>query len=177
MSQGGGWGTGKIVLVIVIACALLGALCCGGVWMVAGDKIAAGVQIGTSSAAFQQKFAAATQPDSTIGFQADDQGLFVVLVGVKGEDLTPERIAELQDLGWVAYCDAFEAGGFPVASLAVGKSAGAGGTPVLGWSGNKISVEDLEARTGRSAPPVSGLMKEAQLEIDESTESDELEDE
>lgn len=157
MSNGTKWSAGKIFLLIVGILAGLGILCCGGIWIVAGDKIMAGIHFGTDSAAFAQDLQKEYGSTAIFGLAPNDKQEFILTIGVDGE-LTPERVAAVQDGAWRAVGRTFgEHGFFPVKYVAIGHPvAGAQAAQqgsVVDWASNTVSVEELVARTGVAAPP------------------------
>jgi hypothetical protein len=172
-----GMGAGKIVLIVVAVLVVLGILCCGVGAFLARDKISQGVAFGKATAAFQERLVKDFGMGTLMTFAPDDDGM-VLLVGVRPAP-EPERIAELQDKAWRAYCESFAEGGIFVTSVAIGESATAANTnktPVLKWRKNMISVADLEARTGVKAPPPSQLfegMEGPNVQVGTSSEEEE----
>lgn len=153
-----GPGVGKVVLIVVAVLVGLGVLCCGIGGYMLRDKIRAGVQFGTSSAAFDQRLKADFGPRTTMTFVPDDDGRLVVVVGVEGGP-TPENLAESQDKAWRAYCEAYADGGMPVGSLGIGTAGQPGKSPVTSWRKNVATAEELAGRTGVTAPVTSPLFE------------------
>lgn len=161
MSDGGKWTPGKIFLLIVGILAGLAVLCCGGIWLVAGDKIMAGVSFGRNAAAYVQRLQKDYGSTAIFGIEKNDRAQMVLTIGVEGE-LTPERVAEVQDAAWKALGEIFGKDGFlPVAELGVGhpmKPEGGEAGSVVEWGKNVVTVEDLVKRTGVPAPKNVGFL-------------------
>jgi hypothetical protein len=157
MTEGSKWTPGKIFLLVVGILAGLGIVCCGGLWLVAGDKIKAGITFGTDSAAFVQKLQKDYGKTAVFGIEKNDHAEFILTIGAEGE-LTPERVTQIQDGAWKTFGEVFGKDGFlPVKHLAVGKPVGGAGKQrgaVIDWGRNVVSVEDLVKRTGVPAPPL-----------------------
>ncbi len=153
----GKWTPGKVILVVFLVLVVLGVLCCGGGYLLVGDKIRAVMHATADFAAFRTDCATALGPGAAVSVGKDDRRRVGLLVGVPG-DLTADRVRELQDKTWKVYADAFRQRGsaVPVAFVAVGKPV-AGESPghedVVEWGKNLIAVEELVQRTGVAAPP------------------------
>lgn len=164
MSEGGKWTPGKIFLLILGILAGLGILCCGGIWLVAGDKIMAGISFGRNAAAYVERLQKDFGETAIFGLEKNDRTEMVLTIGVEGE-LTPERVALVQDTAWKALGEVFGADGFlPVRQLAVGrpmKQEGGGKSgAVIEWGRNVVDVEELVRRTGVPAPKNTAFLPE-----------------
>ena len=163
MAQKGGGGVGKIILIVLAVLAGLGLLCAVGGWMLFGDYLKMGTALGIGSGKFNEQLQADLGPGSFGTFLPDDvDGKFVIVVGVPEDQLTPERIPEIQDLVWKAYAGAFADGGFGPVRLGVGKTLGE--QQSIGWRENQITVEELVERTGVAAPATNEKFAELMAE-------------
>jgi hypothetical protein len=140
----------KIVLIVVGALFVLGILCCAGAWFLMGDEVMDGVKVGMGVAKLDQRLDAELEQDVVVGLHQKGPETMVLTIGVRDE-LTEERVRELQDAVWKAYCDVFADGGMPVRHVGVGRPSGS--SEVSDWREHQVSVEELEQRTGRKAPP------------------------
>ena len=157
-----GVGAGKIVLIVLAVLVVLGAVCCGGMWMMGGKYAwqvgAASVQMTTE---LQQEFG----DKAAIGFFPDDDGRMVLAIALDG-DLTPERAAQAQDSAWKAYCKAFSEGGLGIETVGVGRSGGGKGG-IVGWKDASVSATDVAGRTGCTAPPDAPWLEELRRKAEE----------
>jgi hypothetical protein len=163
MSEGSKWTPTKIFLLVIGILAGLGILCCGGGWLMWGDKIMSGIHFGTNSGEFVRRLQADYGKTAVFGIEKNDKVEFILTIGVEGE-LTPERVRTVQDGAWKTFGDVYGKDGFfPVKHLAVGRpmknSAGQGGA-VVDWSANMVSTEELAKRTGVAAPPMVKFLPE-----------------
>lgn len=161
MSNGSGWSPGKIFLVIVCVVLGLGILCCGGVFLMYGDKIKSGFSFATEMGEFSIRLQNELGKGSMVTFQQNDKLEWIMVVGLPGE-LTEERVREAQDKAWKAASEIFAKDGFlPVKEVAVGTpvkpSPGSTGG-VSGWAKNSVRIDELVQRTGCPAPPVMKLI-------------------
>ena len=157
MTEGSKWTPGKIFLLVLGILAGLGILCCGAGYLLLGDKIKAGIAFGTDSAAFVQKLQKDYGKTAVFGIEKNDRAEFILTIGAEGE-LTPERVAEVQDGAWKTFGEIFGKDGFlPIRYLAVGRPVGGPGKQrgaVIDWGKNVVSVEEMVKRTGVAAPPL-----------------------
>jgi hypothetical protein len=179
MGARGAWTPGKIILLVVGILAALGLLCCGGLWVVYGDKARAGWALVRDSSTFVERLQKEFGARSAFGVEPDDKDQVILTIGAEG-DLTPERIREVQDKAWKIYAEVFAAdGGMPVHALAVGHPTGRKGRKTRGfqagqiveWTANIVTVEELVKRTGVAAPPVSPLIAD-ELKIESGGDSE-----
>jgi len=168
---------GKIVLIVVAVLVGLGILCCGGGFLLVGDKVTAMWQFGKASTelatGLQKEFGQGT----SMNFIQDEEGM-VFVVGIPG-GAKPEEVPALQDRAWKVYCEAFQDGGLPIVGLAVGTGTKAGGNLVRRWRKNIVSVEEIAARTGVAAPGPSKLFEgldQNELKVQTPGEDDDPED-
>jgi hypothetical protein len=163
MAEGAKWTPGKIFLLVVGILGGLALLCCGGVWILFGDKILAGIAFGKDSTAFIERLEKDLGTGATFGIEQNDKAEMVLTVAVKG-DLTPERVTEVQDTAWRALSDCFGKNGFfPVKEVGIGRTGAStkrGRGVVLDWSRNCVTVEELVKRTGVPAPPLVKFLPE-----------------
>ena len=159
MSNGGGWSPGKIFLVIVCVVVGLGILCCGGVFLIWNKEIRATYDVTMDSVAFVQRLQAQYGPSTAFQMLPDGDKQFIIAIGVEGE-LTPERVAEVQDGVWKILSEVYGKNGFvPVRHVAIGHPSGSPGSQaVQDWPKNMVSAEDLVKRTGIQPPPVMKLI-------------------
>lgn len=168
-----GPGPGKVILIVLAILVGLGAVCCGGMWFLGGNKAWPFVrgQIALQSAAEET-----LGQGSTIMVMPSDDDDMVLLAGVR--DLDPAQVPEIQDKAWKAYCEAFRDGGLEVRRIGVGTLGGAarkdgegaaaepatpGKAGISGWKKNVVKVEDVVARTGVAAPPEAEWLRELKL--------------
>jgi hypothetical protein len=162
MAASGSWTPGKIFLVVLLALAGLGLLCCGGVWFVAGDKIMGGIRFGVDSNKFVEALREEFGETASFALVNNDQNQFTLAVGVPGE-LTPERVTEAQDEAWRIAADVFaENGFFPVSHVAIGEptTSGDANSPPVNWMQNSVTVEELVRRTGVARPKIVPFLPE-----------------
>ena len=161
MAEGSKWTPGKIFLLIAGILGGLALLCCGAGWLLFGDKVMATFKFGQDTTRFVERL----QGDfgtAAFDFEQNDRGEMVLAVGVKDE-LTEERVAEVQDTVWRAVSECFGKNGFlPVKHVAVGRPGAAKGkhSTVLEWSAHSVTVEELAQRTGVPAPPLVKFLPE-----------------
>jgi hypothetical protein len=161
MSAGSKWTPGKIFLLVIGILAGLGLICCGAGYFFLGDKFRAAIPLLTDSIQFGERLQKEFGPTATCQFLQNGNAKMILLVGVEG-DLTPERVAQVQDGAWRVFAESYREHGFvPVTQLAVGrpeKGARAGHGQVGEWTHNVVDVAELVKRTGIAAPPVTSLM-------------------
>ncbi len=161
MSEGSKWTPGKIVLLVVGILAGLGVLCCGVGYVFLGDKIKAGFAIGKDTAQFILKLQKEFGPKTVFQPVTSGPAKFILAIGVD-EDLTPERVTDIQDHSWRIFAETYAEHGFAqVTNLAVGRPAKgrSGRGAVDGWQDHMVSVEELVKRTGVAAPKISNIAK------------------
>ena len=152
-TNGGGWTAGRIILVSLGVLVGLGILCCGGAWLFMGDQIKGGIQMATGIASLQKRVQAEVDPGAVITMVNADEGGMDLVVGVPEDwELPPERVTELQDQAWRIYAESFETSVMPIRNVGVGRNQGG---QAVSYRANLVSVEEVAARTGVPAPPVS----------------------
>ncbi len=166
MAEGAKWTPGKIFLLIAGILGGLALICCGGFWLMFGDKVMSGISFGKNTARFQQKLLSDFGADSAFEFKQNDKAEFILAVAVKDE-LTPERVTKLQDDVWRAVGDCFgQDGFFPIKHVAIGHP-GPGSKPghgvVIDYSANSVSVDELVKRTNVPAPPLVKFLPEGAM--------------
>ena len=164
MAEGSKWTPGKIFLLIAGILAGLTIICCGGVWLMFGDKIMSGIQFGKGAAAYAVRLQKDFGNGASFNIEHNDQGELVLAVAVTDE-LTPQRVTEVQDGGWRAMTECFKDSGFlPVKYVAVGRPSGVGkhrnNAAVIGWAANCVTVDEVVKRTGVPAPPMVKFLPE-----------------
>jgi hypothetical protein len=161
MSEGSKWTPGKIFLLVIGILAGLGILCCGAGYFFLGDKIRSITSIAKDSVAFGENLQKEFGPTAMFQLLPNGKAKFILAIGVEG-DLTPERVAQVQNAAWKVFAESYRENGFvPVTQVAVGrpeKGVKAGRGEVSDWAANLISVEELVKRTGVAAPPVSAII-------------------
>jgi hypothetical protein len=162
----GKWTPGKIFLLVVGILLGLGILCCGGGYLLFGEKIKSVIEFGTDTAAFVGRLRTEFGDTASFDLVKNDKNDMVLAIGVPGE-LTPEKVPESQDKAWRAFADSFGKHGFvPVRWVAIGRpivGSGSGkqrGTGVVDWSANMVSTDELVRRTGVPAPPLAKFLPE-----------------
>jgi hypothetical protein len=185
MSEGSKWTPGKIFLLVLGILAGLAIICCGAAYLLIGDKVMAGFAFTRDSAAYILRLQKDYGETALFDMVKNDRAEFVVTIGVEGE-LTPERVAEVQDGAWKALGEIFGANGFlPVKHLAVGRPVAGGGKKggsVVDWGQNVVSVEELVRRTGVPAPPLVKFLPEdmengrVKVKVDVKTGTEDEED-
>ncbi len=156
MAERKGWTPGKIVLVIVAGVVVLGLAFCAVLGIVLRDYIKTAVHSVkgmTQLTATMQKHLGGK---IAVTMLPNDRNESVLLLGVE-EELTPERVVELQDLYWREYAANFAEGGFAVKHVAIGRRTAKG--LVSDWAKNSIPIEEVAARTGVPVPPVDPNLK------------------
>ena len=90
----------------------------------------------------------------------------VLVIGLPEHQANVEIDADLRAAAWDAYCDAFEAGGLHVGSVAIGRAGDVLPHEFLHCCGDVTAWEDaledvlsLEERSGRKAPPDLTVVK------------------
>jgi hypothetical protein len=155
MAEGAKWTPGKIFLLVAGILVGLTLLCCGGIYLVAGDAIKGTMALARNSVVCTERLTKEFGDGTTFEL-VPDGSLFIPAVGVPGE-LTPERVVQVQDAAWRIIADVHAKDGFvPAFQLAVGKAeVGARGPGrVSGWAANVVSIDDLILRTGVARPPL-----------------------
>ena len=174
-NRGGG---AKVVLIVIGVVALLGVLCCVGVFTLTPAKHA--VTFGRDMAQGQMRldaaFADAVGPDAV--YQFPEQGLNDVLkVGVPGGPESEDEVVRLQDAAWRVWAESFDAGAMPIRGVAVGRATararkrGSSMGRVEHSHENFATVAELERRTGVPAPPVAEFFKFLENMQQSATES------
>jgi hypothetical protein len=156
MAEGSKWTPGKIFLLIVGILGGLALLCCGGLYLLIGEEVIAGIKFGQDSIAFVERLEKDLGAGTTFDIAGEDQSDMAVAIGITGE-LTPERIAEAQEKGWKALAESYGKNGFfPIKRLGVGTTRGGrkGKGSVSGWTAHVVSVDEIVQRTGVPAPPM-----------------------
>ena len=163
MAEGSKWTPGKIFLLIAGILGGLALICCGGFWLMFGDKVMAGIAFGKNTARFTQKLQSDFGTDSVFEFKQNDKAEWILAIAVKDE-LTPERVTKLQDSAWRAVGECYgQDGFFPVKHVAIGRP-GPGSKPghgvVVDYSANSVDVDELVKRTNVPAPPLVKFLPE-----------------
>lgn len=161
MAEGSKWTPGKIFLLIAGILAGLAVICCGAGWLLFGDKIMSGVAFGQNTAKYAQRLQTDFGADAVFELKQGDKAEWILAVAVKDE-LTPERVTEVQDGAWRALSECYgQDGFFPITSVAVGRP-GPGSKPghgvVIDYSANSVPVDELVKRTGVAAPPLVSFL-------------------
>jgi hypothetical protein len=164
MAEGSKWTPGKIFLLIAGILAGLTIICCGAGWLMFGDKIMAGIEFGKGAAAYAVRLQKDFGNGAAFNIEHNDQGEMVLAIAVTDE-LTPQRVTEVQDTAWRSMAECFKDSGFlPVKQVAVGRPSAAGkqrsNAPVIGWAANCVTVEEIVKRTGVPAPPLVKFLPE-----------------
>jgi hypothetical protein len=164
MAEGSKWTPGKIFLLIAGILAGLTIICCGAGWLMFGDKIMAGIEFGKGAAAYAMRLQKDFGNGAAFNIEHNDQGEMVLAIAVTDE-LTPERVTEVQDTAWRGMSDCFKESGFlPVRYVAVGHPSATGkhrsNAPVIGWAANCVTVDEIVKRTGVPAPPMVKFLPE-----------------
>jgi hypothetical protein len=171
--QRGGWSAGKIVLVSVLVLTGLGALCCGGAFLLFKDEVTSIFRFSGGVVRLQQAVQAEVAHDAKVSLVPSDEPGVDLALGVS-EELSEERAEELQDQYWRIYARAFANGGFRVRRLGVGRLGGEGrGRTVDLGTVRWVSVDELVERTGVAAPPVDEKLSPF---LDEEFDEDDDED-
>jgi hypothetical protein len=176
MAEGSKWTPGKIFLLVLGILAGLGILCCGAGYLLMGDKIKSAIAIGKDMASFMGTLQKELGSGTAFQLVPNGNAKFILVVGVEGE-LTPERVADVQDKTWKLFADAFKTDGFmTITHVAVGKPEKGGRAShqeVSDWAGHQISLADIVKRTGIAAPPISSIMpKDGGVVVQVDGESD-----
>jgi hypothetical protein len=150
--------------VVLIVVGVLAAACCGGLWFI-GQKSQQAAKQFEELTASAERLAVRVQtdwgPGATLTVEDDpsdpDSALMIVIFGVDEEDLSPERVTELQDRAWKIYCEEFAESGGWAGKVAVGRTVGP--ETVEGWRQNIVTTEELAQRTGIAAPPLIEILQ------------------
>ena len=159
MAEGSKWTPGKIFLLVAGILAGLALLCCGGIYLVAGGAIKGTIALAKNSITCSERLTKEFGEGTTFEL-VPDGSQFIPAVGVTGE-LTPERVAEVQDGAWKIIADVFAKDGFvPATQLGVGnaEATGSGTGRVSGWIKNVVPIDELIRRTGVARPPLAEFL-------------------
>lgn len=143
----GGFGAGKVVLVVLAVLGGLCVLCSVGAWMLGGRYAWDMYQCTTSMNASVQ---AVHGEKSTAAIFPDDEGRMVLAL-VLAADAPDDKVAEYQDQVWRAYAEAFAPGGLDVDVVGVGRAAPSK-AGISGWKDRSVPASEVAARTGVPAP-------------------------
>jgi hypothetical protein len=161
MNEGSKWTPGKIFLLVIGILAGLGILCCGAGYLFLGDKIKTIFSMGKDSMVFAERLKKEYGQAAMFQLLPNGKAKFILAVGVDG-DLSPERVAQVQNGVWKIFAETYKERGFvPVTQLAIGrpeKGVKAGRGEVSDWAANLVSADELVKRTGIAAPPVSSIV-------------------
>ena len=160
MAEGAKWTPGKIFLLVAGILAGLAVICCGAGWLIMGDKIMGGVAFGQNTAKYAQRLQ--TDFGSESVFELKQNGNEWVLAIAVKDELTPERVTEVQDGAWRALSECYGTDGFfPLTAVAVG-NPGPGSKPghgvVVNYAENSVPIDELVKRTGVNAPPLVNFL-------------------
>ena len=151
----------KTALLIVLLSAATIGVCCGGAWLLvpeaAHDMARFGAGFGTFYGAVHEELSTGAHAELV-----DEDGEWVLRVGVApGDELTPERVAEVQDLAWRIYVRSWERGGVPLARIAVGRAESDENITVAirGWQEHVVEVDEVVRRTGIPRPPTARFLE------------------
>ena len=164
MAEGSKWTPGKIFLLVLGILAGLCLVCSVAGYLIFGEKAKSIYAFGKNSGEFVQRLQKDYGENAIFGIEKNDRAEMVLTIGVSG-DLTPQRVAEVQDGSWKLLGEIFGTDGFlPVRQLAVGhplkEHSGGKAGAVVDWGKNVVDVEELVKRTGVAAPKNVGFLPE-----------------